>query len=132
MTALPDLVAAYLRRYANQSADDFWAFEEVGQRVTFGQDPEDAWDVTTALIAAAAEGDALGYVGAGPLEDLVKRFGPTLIDRIETTALQDPRFCDCLACVWLSEDDLPTTILSRVVRASGNRIQPLPPRQNDA
>jgi hypothetical protein len=124
-TPLPDLVAAYFRQYRNGGETDFWAFEEVGKRVTFGNDEEDAWAVMIALVEAADD-ESLAYVGAGPLEDLVRRFGTDLILRIEKTARTNLKFRECLGSIWLSEGALPDWVLARVVRASGNRIRPLP------
>jgi hypothetical protein len=125
-TPLPLLVTAYLRHHRTRDRADFWAFDEVKDRVLWNPDPAAAWELVLALVRAADD-DSLGYVGAGPLEDLVTAHGVSLIQEIEHEAMIDPRFQACLARVWLSEGELPPDILERVVRASGGAIEPLPP-----
>jgi hypothetical protein len=67
-TAVPALAAAYARHAARvregvRPDPDFWAFDEVNSRVRWGGDPEDAWDIVTAVVRGAADED-LGYVCA--------------------------------------------------------------------
>ena len=124
-----ELARAYLKHHRTQAKGDFWAFEEVGDRVTSDDAaPEDAWAVVLALVVEADE-DSLGYVGAGPLEDFVRRVGTAFIDQIEAESRRDPKFHRCLGRVWLSHGDLPPAILSRVVTASGHAIRPLGTRE---
>lgn len=123
-TAVSTLAAAYLREFVSSAAEDFWAVDEVNARVSHGDDLADAWAVTEALIEAADE-DSLGYVGAGPLEDFVRRFGARHLPMIEGRARQDAKFRACLGTIWLQSGDLPPDVLDRIVRASGGRITPL-------
>ena len=129
-TPVPVLVAGYLRHYATQAEADSWAFDEVTDRILDGTDPESAWELVRALIAAADEA-ALDYVGAGPLEEVVRKHAVQLIDRIEAAAKRDPKFGACLGRIWLAESDLPAAVCARVVRASGGRIQLLSSDAND-
>lgn len=43
-----------------------------------------------------------GVLSAGPVENLLKRFGPQFIDRVEVTARKDPTFAHMLGGVWPS------------------------------
>ena len=61
--------------------------------------PNEAWEHILALISQARE-ESLGYVAAGPLEDLLSRHGLAIIDRVEETATSNPRFASCLTGVW--------------------------------
>ena len=119
-----ELARAYLKHHRTKDAADFWAFEEVLERVAMGDDPDAAWDLVLALVEAADESN-LGYVGAGPLEDFVVHFGARCISDIETQARRDPKFRACLGAIWLSTGTLPAPILARVVTASNGRIVPL-------
>jgi len=120
-----ELAAAYLKHHRTKADKDFWAFDEVQERVVFdAPDPEDAWSLVNALIAAADE-EALGYVAAGPLENFVRRFAPEMIGRIEESSRRDPKFRAALGAIWLSHGDLPPAILERLVRASNGQIRPL-------
>lgn len=123
-----ELARAYLRYHRARAAQDAWAFDEVLERVGLNAaEPDDAWSVVLALVTMADD-ESLGFIGAGPLESLVHRFGAQLVDRIEDRAREDPRFRVSLAAVWLSEGGLPPEVQDRVVRASGGRIKPLPSR----
>ena len=54
--------------------------------------PEIAWGLVTELIDRAPSEYALGYFAAGPLEDLLSDHGPSLIDRVEQRAWENPTF----------------------------------------
>jgi hypothetical protein len=90
--------------------------------------PATVWELVTELLRRAPDHD-LETHAVGPLENLVSRRGPELIDQIEAEANSDPRFRWALGCIWLSRGKLPDEVLARVVRASGDEIKPLPPLQ---
>jgi hypothetical protein len=120
-----ELANAYLQHYRTRAESDFWAFEEMLDRITYeAADVDDAWGLLLALVASARD-EELGYVGAGPIEDFVRRFGALRIEQLETQARRDPRFRAALGRIWLSHDDLPPPVLERVVRASDGQIRPL-------
>ena len=121
-----DLVAAYVRHAIRVSEKtggkldpDFWAFSEVNERIR--GDAEDAWDLMLAILSAIPD-VALDYVSAGPLEDLVRIHGQTLINRIDDEARRNPQFRSALGRIWLTVNVLPSPILARLQRASGNQI----------
>ena len=123
---VPELAAAYLKHYRTKADKDFWAVKEVDLRITSSvPNHDDAWALVLALIEAADDGGTLGYVAAGPLEDLVKRFGADLIGRIEDSSRRDARFRRALGTIYLSHGDLAPGILDRVVGASNGQIRPL-------
>jgi hypothetical protein len=118
-----------LKHYRTRAESDFWAFEEMLERVTYERaDADDAWDLILALVSSAADDD-LGYVGAGPVEEFVRRFGAERIEQLETQARRSPKFRAALGRIWLSHGDLPPAILERVVRASNGQIRPLGSRK---
>ena len=53
-------------------------------------EPERAWPVILALIEAAPNEEALAFVAAGPLEDLIQSHGDDFADRIIERARRDP------------------------------------------
>lgn len=59
------------------------------------------------------------------------RHGTALVEAIEQLAARDEPFRQALGEIWLGEDDLPPDVLARVVRASGNVIEPVPPAPNE-
>lgn len=73
--------------------------------------------VVLAEAAEAADGDAelIGWVGAGPLEDLVYHSGNGLrvLDEVERAARQSPAFHDALRRVALG-DDVPQPVATRL------------------
>lgn len=52
---------------------------------------ERAWTLVTAILRLSAD-ERLGLHSAGPLEDMVRRWGTQLVDRIEALAAADERF----------------------------------------
>jgi hypothetical protein len=77
--------------------------------------PEVAWDLLLKLIHAAPDNNALACVGAGPLEDLLCHHGAIFIERVETTARNEPDFVRCLAHVW-GENRMDSDVHVRVQR----------------
>lgn len=72
----PELIAlanVYLRHHASHLEEDFWAWQEVERRVR--ADLSQGWAVTRLLVEKADSDATLGYVAAGPLEDLVDETG---------------------------------------------------------
>jgi hypothetical protein len=91
-----------------------WAFTEVND-ITF-RFPERGWNITLALIVAAPTDEALNYVVAGPLEEVLEVHGSLLIDRVEGLARADARFKDALSRVACFEDSMPQPIRERILR----------------
>jgi hypothetical protein len=54
--------------------------------------PEVAWNAILAIAERESDENILGYLAAGPLEDLLSRHGELLIDRVEQQARTDARF----------------------------------------
>lgn len=105
MTTPKELAEAYLRNHKARNKkprnfDDFWAFEEVSDIVR--NDPEEGWRVTSILLAMATTDGVLAYVAAGPLEDLLKKHGPMVIDRIESLARENDRLQLALSGAWIN------------------------------
>ena len=118
------LITAYLRHIAENTGDDFWAWEAVGE-ASRASNAEDAWDLVVALVRRAPD-NQLGRIGAGPLEDLVATHGAALVEWIEGESKRDPRFRDALGGIWLTSGTLPAAVEARIVAASGGVIEPLP------
>jgi hypothetical protein len=82
------------------------------------EEPERAWSFILLLIEHAPNEQALGWVGAGPLEDLLASHGAGLIARVEDLASRDRRFRSCLSHVWGQNRIEPDTY-RRMRRADG-------------
>jgi hypothetical protein len=68
-------------------------------KVEWSLDAEQKWEFIKALVAAAPDKDALGSIGAGPLEDLLYGNTEDFIDRVEQEAAVNERFRFSLAIV---------------------------------
>ncbi|HEX2756654.1 MAG TPA: hypothetical protein VHM48_14390, partial [Candidatus Limnocylindrales bacterium] len=66
--------------------------------------PERAWPLILRLIDRGPDVNALGWVGAGEVEDLVNRSGAAFADRIIDEAAKSRRFRAALRHVWPNED----------------------------
>jgi uncharacterized protein DUF6869 len=87
------LVEAWL-----DSAQSFWAWEELADMVN--SDPDEAWEVTRALIESCPEESELFSLAAGPLEDLLQK-QPQKFDAIASAARESPNVRHGLAGVWM-------------------------------
>ena len=96
---LTTLAEMYLRQHETKSDEDFWAWEEVDAIVRSG-DLDLAWQVTLILLRKASD-NALGYVAAGPLEDLIDGYGDKALDLVEEACDGDTRLQFALSGVWL-------------------------------
>jgi hypothetical protein len=110
------------RRSDPETDPDRRAFDLVYEILRVGGPADLAWDLVLELVCQSPD-DELGNTAAGPLEDLVKRHGEELVDRIEAEAKRDERFKWALGVVWLMESTLPPNVLRRVYHASGHRLK---------
>ena len=120
------LIEAYFRHAAAgpEEEDDFWAWEAVSDAAQLAS-ADEIWPFLLDLVRRAPDA-LLGNVAAGPLEHAIREHGSALVDRAETEAASDPRFQRALGGIWLEHGELPATVIKRLVRASGDRIKPLP------
>ncbi len=99
---LSRLAETYLRS-RSQREEDHWAWEKVHDTVRSG-DLGRAYDITLFLLKKATTDDELGYVAAGPLEDLVDGYGDRALDRLEQDCNDDSRLQFALSGIWLLPD----------------------------
>jgi hypothetical protein len=93
-----EIAVTYLRYYVLKQQEDRSALQEVDTLVR--DDPTEAWEVTRILVNTAPSDEALAYVAAGPLEELLHRHGSVLIDRIEEESRGNARLQLALSGVW--------------------------------
>jgi len=94
-----------------------WASDAVCE-ITY-HDPNHLWTIIKALVVAAPDDNALSYIGAGPLEDLLSSHGERFIELIERQAAIDAKFRFCLAGVW--QRQMSDDLWRRVTTAAGDR-----------
>ena len=71
-----------------------------------------------ALVAAStSEARLLAHLGAGPLEDLLRRDPSRFIPLAASEARANARLREALRSVWLSPDDAPSALLELLVSA---------------
>jgi hypothetical protein len=99
---LNTLADTYLRHHATQNDDDFWAWQRV-DGIVRGGDLDRAWEIALLLLRKAPD-DALGYIAAGPLEDIVDGYGNRGLDLAEQACDKDSRLQYALSGVWLLPD----------------------------
>lgn len=80
-------------------------------------DRETMWQFVTGVLARRPPASVLGYLAAGPLEDMIAHFGDYFIERIESTAGSDPAFRELLHGVW--KNSTPDELWQRVEIARG-------------
>ena len=98
-----ELVNGYLRFFETKQEADGWAWSEVDDLVR--HDPDRGWRITCLLVNKANSDEAVGFVAAGPLEDLLRKHGPAVIDRIEQASQQNVRLQTALSGVWIRPEN---------------------------
>lgn len=92
------LATTYLRHFETKNEQDWWSVVEVDRLVR--DDPYSGSEVTRTLVNEAKSDEALAYVAAGPLEDLLKKHGPVVIDLVEGESRNNDRLQLALSGVW--------------------------------
>lgn len=96
---LDPLADTFLRYHKEKRKEDSWASDRLWEIVR--DEPDVALELTLLLLKKEGDHDAvLAYVAAGPLEDLLKRHGLHVIDRLEQESKTDPRLQLVLSGVW--------------------------------
>jgi Family of unknown function (DUF6869) len=97
-----EIADAYLSHFRVKSPEAEWALDAV-QDFTLHKRWEEVWQVILAIARrdTELETEALAYVAAGPLEDLVCRAGAEFIERVEHEAKFNHQFGRLLTGVWL-------------------------------
>jgi len=79
----------------------WWAVEQVMDwDLKSSGDPEMLWQFILKTYKRKLSDRALGNLAAGPLEELISKFGSKYIDRIEKLAREDEQFNYLLGGVW--------------------------------
>ena len=102
------LVNAWLTYQKN-----WWAFEALMK--LWRESPDEALDVIINLARSADDDELVEAVGAGPLEDLIREHGASMIDAIETSAKSDLRFRQALSHVWIAKEDATSFVGQRYI-----------------
>ena len=85
---IPALAEAYVRRDPQGHTGE----PEGEIRRMLLEDPEHAWDFIVAAINAAQSVDDLGFIGAGPIEDILRLWGGRFNDDLIARARLGPRW----------------------------------------
>lgn len=83
-------------------------------------DPEAVWQAVLRSIQRKLTEEQISLLAAGPIEDLLARYGAQFIERIEAEAQRSPAFAHVLGGVW--RRDIPQEIWQRVEAARGGRV----------
>jgi hypothetical protein len=104
VTEIDAVVRAYWSAIAAIAEGREWSVEEDEAYdlvdMAAMNDPEVAWRYLDALVASAADANALGVLGAGPIEDILRYHGRTYAVALEERALRDPRWREALTGAW--------------------------------
>lgn len=90
-------------RFEPQADTPWERLRQIAQK----EDPERAWEIVKELLDRTPD-KFLGYIGVGPLEDLVSFHGAQFIDRIEDYSVSNSRLKGALEAVvidqWVQPD----------------------------
>jgi hypothetical protein len=125
------LVAAYIERFTRDYVWDrdmvlrelkgeregnFWASESFGEIAR--TDPELCWELILQTLHTPHSDSVTAVLAAGPLEDLLGRFGEQFIGRVEAQAEKDAKFKDLLGGVW--RNSMSDEIWARIEACRGD------------
>lgn len=99
-------------RLAMRDADDRPS-DALFEMLHTADEPDRAWPIILTLVAEAPGDEALAFVAAGPLEDLIQKHGDAFADRIVERAQADARFRSALRGVW-GWENVSESLRSRV------------------
>jgi hypothetical protein len=111
--------AAWIRFNATQEEKDEWVLNPVAEWIDEGR-VDVVWRLVLALCAEVDEGDLsmIANIGAGPLEEMIVKFGDTAVDLIEPAVNANPNLLKALAAVW--RFDMPQRPrIDRILAAHG-------------
>ena len=89
---------SWLRYQRSRDPNDFWSLDAL-DRLLEG-DALYAWDTITALCNFAESQEELCAIGAGPVEDLMRKDGETTVKMLERLIDTYPKAIVIAACVW--------------------------------
>jgi len=90
-----------------------WANHQISNW-TWEDEHEALWKFILSVYGRDLSNRAIGELAAGPLENLLSRFGVDYIVRVELLARRDPRFNFILGGVWQHNTD--TDIWNRILK----------------
>jgi len=116
--------AAYVAQSPEVEADDGTSNEDLHWTFTCGHSLAQDWpdvclDVVIACLLRISTPHQADYLAAGNLEDVIRKHGDTIIERIELLARRSPRFRYLLTGVW-PQGQQDGAIWARIVAARGN------------
>jgi hypothetical protein len=105
MSNWEETALAYVTYGRTQSEELFWAFE-AATMMAFLQRWDDLWELTLCAIALTPESDneALAFIAAGSLEDLIRYAAPELESRIMEQIRIDAKFRKTLTGAWARQE----------------------------
>ena len=115
------LAETYLRHCDLPLDTMFWAWVEIDELAR--HNPVRAWSTIKYLLQVSRSLHHLGYIAAGPLEDLLKNYGLHMEDQIMEEIPRNLRLQYALACLY--------TPTSPKLLALEQRIDELRPRLKD-
>lgn len=131
MSSADGIAAAYWAYYLLANSDnredrlkaekDRSPASEVDDRIEFAD--ADVVSLLVALADAAPSDEAVAFLGAGPLEDLIRErwADEVILDRLVGWAGRNGRFAQALRGVWFGTD-VPESVATRLTMASRVRF----------
>jgi hypothetical protein len=114
--ALNNLADAWVRHWqapkgSEELSETFWAIEEEHD-LFFDGKSEELWQLILKIHERDHSIAVQQVLSAGPIEDLLSKFGEQYIERVEDKARKDPMFAKVLGGVWQS--NMPDEIWARL------------------
>jgi hypothetical protein len=93
----------------------FWAWEKFDDLAR--EDPRACLQLCEEVLEYKPDDRVMALLAAGPLEDVLVRHGPAVIEEVETRARRRPQFRHLLGGVW--KNAMKDEVWDRVCKARG-------------
>jgi hypothetical protein len=108
------IIDGYFKYQQTNADEDFWAWEEVD---ALCHDLPSGLRITRKLVEAAPSNWCLSLIGAGPLEDLVYRFGLPAVNAIAEIAGESKLMQRAMLSVNVDEDSPAFEVWETLLKA---------------
>jgi hypothetical protein len=101
---------ATLPKGSAEGSETLWAIEEID--LFFDDKSEELWQLILKIHERDHSIAIQQVLSAGPIENLLSKFGERYIERVEDKARKDPAFAEVLGGVW--QNNMPDEIWARL------------------
>jgi hypothetical protein len=98
-----EIIRGWLQYNYTKNKSFFWAIRCFSRICLY--DPDKAWDLILKILKEDDSQEIMNSLAAGPLENLLGKYGKELMDRVKKEAISNEKFNYLLGGVWQNTID---------------------------